>query len=132
MTLVEHEENQEDVDGDSAGEDQEERDEDSEEEDEEIEKPRKRAKKTPQAQSRRKSSGAKTNGVAKGAKGRKPKKRQSGPVEAPENPNECPMLGNIDSVILLIVKMRCWMRRLLWIPLYSSGSKDMKTMKMWQ
>lgn len=94
MTCVDQEADQQNGDGDSAGEEEEERDEDSEEEDEEIEKPRKRAKKTPPAQSRRKSLGGKTNGVAKGAKGRKPKKRQSGTVEAPESPNECPMLGS--------------------------------------
>ena len=91
---------QEDSDGDSAGEDQDERDEDSEED--QNEKPRKRAKKTPLVQSRRKSSGAKSNGVAKASKGRKPKKRQSGPVDAPENPHECPLLGRMACVMWLI------------------------------
>ena len=98
LTSVEQEEDQEDVDSDSAGE-EEDRDENSSEEDEEIRKPRKRAKKTPPPQSRRKSSGAKTNRVEKRPKTRKPKNRRSGPVEVPENPNECPMLGKLPCVI---------------------------------
>lgn len=98
MTSVEQEADEEDVNGDSAGEEEEDRDEDSEEEDEEFGKPRKRAKKTPPPQSRRKSSGTKTNRVEKRPKMRKPKKRQSGTVETPENPNECPMLGKLSRV----------------------------------
>jgi hypothetical protein len=102
LTFVEQDEMQEAGDGDSAGEDQDERDEDSEEDEEDqSEKPRKRAKKTPPAQSRRKSSGAKSNGVAKASKGRKPKKRQSGPIDAPENPHECPLLGKMICVMWL-------------------------------
>jgi hypothetical protein len=95
LTFVERDESQEDIDGDSGGEDHDEHDEDSddEEDEEDVEKPRKRAKKTPPAQSIRRSSAAKANGVAKASKGRKPKKRQSGPVDAPETLHECPILG---------------------------------------
>jgi len=64
-----------------------------------AEKRRKRARKTPPAGAgRRRSSGARTNGVAKGAKGkggRKPRKSDVD-VELTETTNECPMLGSPD------------------------------------
>jgi hypothetical protein len=70
-------------------------DDNDDDEEEEVEKPRKRARKKPSTGGRRGTSGAKTNGVAKGTKGkggRKPRESDVN-VELEENTNECPMLG---------------------------------------
>jgi hypothetical protein len=78
--------------------DDEEQEEEEEDEDEEeqVEKRRKRARKMPPAATgRRRSSGAKTNGVAKGGKGKGGRKvrKSDGEVELTETTTECPMLG---------------------------------------
>jgi hypothetical protein len=89
------------VDPEEMADEEDEEEQEDAEADEEVEKrrkrTRKRARKTPPAGAgRRRSSGARTNGVAKGAKGRggrKPRKSDVD-VELTETTTECPMLGS--------------------------------------
>jgi hypothetical protein len=70
-----------------------EEEEEDEEDDDHDDKPRKRARKTLPIQSKRRPSKAKSNGVSKAKKPRKPRKSDAD-GEVAENTNECPMLGN--------------------------------------
>jgi len=86
-----------DVEEDNRDGDELDADEERDDEEEWADKRRKRARKTSSTTvGRRRSTGTKTNGVAKGTKGkggRKPRKSDTVNVDLKENTNECPMLG---------------------------------------
>jgi len=86
-----------DVEEDNRDGDELDADEERDDEEEWADKRRKRARKTSSTTAgRRRSTGTKTNGVAKGTKGkggRKPRKSDTVNVDLQENANECPMLG---------------------------------------
>jgi hypothetical protein len=87
--------NDDEIDSDDGNEEEEADQEDEDEE--EVEKPRKRAKKSSAAPRKRRVSGAKTNGAAKG-KGRKSKTPARPSIAGEIIEKECPMLGTPSSI----------------------------------
>jgi len=122
-------------DGDDVEEDDRDGDPTEDEDDDEVraDKRRKRARKTSSATAgRRRGSGAKMNGVAKGTKGkggRKPRKSDAVNVDLKENTNECPMLGYSPVIILLVnMQRQCWMIKLPWMPRFLNGLNGTRKM----